>query len=309
MPMHFRELVLLYSLTCSRLAPSLLDSGSPFGSYQTVKTWLRSGANASSPVSSSVSGSGVMVMFDNNQVMQRRWQISLNNTVKSSTITMVVFLEMPQVTLIYSPQFTPAQWMWSQFPADGLEQLFSCEALGRCYLYQHDLHPWLTEILVEVTQEQLVLQNGQFEDPVDKRVREKKHSKDIKTCLNFGDINMPRRNRLCRNCNTTIDCKKTNPKRNHIKLRKLGFISTAILTPRIRSATRNRPHMCSHHTKTSETTTQRNPQRSTLVNRSSWTPAHLMLWLPSFAPGRLTFGAAEAHVSELLSCAMACLIP
>ena len=145
-----------------------------------------------------------MVVFDNNQVMQRRWQISLNNDVKSSTITMVAFLEMPQVTLMYSPQFTPAEWMWSQFPADGLEQLFNREALGRRYLYQYHLHPWLTEILVEVAEEQLALRNGQFEDPVDKSVRDKKHSKEFKTCLNCGDINMPRRNRLCRNCNTTI---------------------------------------------------------------------------------------------------------
>ena len=40
LPLYFRLLVLLYTLTRSRLSVSILGSSGPFGSYQTVKLWL-----------------------------------------------------------------------------------------------------------------------------------------------------------------------------------------------------------------------------------------------------------------------------
>lgn len=40
LPFHFREVILLYSITRSRLALSLMSCGSSSGSYQAVKGWL-----------------------------------------------------------------------------------------------------------------------------------------------------------------------------------------------------------------------------------------------------------------------------
>ena len=203
MPMHFRETVLLYSLTRSRLALSLLGGGSPYGSYQTVKTWLRADG-VPRQVEGCVQEWGVLAVFDNNQVLQRRWQISQHNTVKSSTITMVSFMEMPRVNLMFNPSFSPAEWMWSKFPVDGLQQLFDREKAGRRFLYEHHLHSWLTDIICEVAYEQIMASSGEFTDPVDKNVEENRHKENFKTCPNCGDRNMPRRNRLCRASNTTI---------------------------------------------------------------------------------------------------------
>ena len=120
MPFHFHDQVLLYSLTRSRLALRLFGSGSPSGFYQAVNAWLRS-EDAAHRAEGSVDG-GVMAVFDN-QVLQQRWQITTNNTVKSSTITMVAFREIPMVNWMYQPEFSPAQWMWSCFPPDGGEML------------------------------------------------------------------------------------------------------------------------------------------------------------------------------------------
>ena len=225
-----------------------------------------------------------MVVFDNNQVMQRRLQMSLNNAIKSSTTTIVAFLEMPQLMLMYSPYFTPEQWMWSQFPADVLEQLFSCEALGRRHLYQHHLHPWLTKIFMEVTAEQLDLQNGQFKEPVDQSVRKKNHSKKFKIWPNCGDINMSCKKRLCRNCNMSISAARflkvqrlheNQPQEKTRKLRKLGLISTAIMTPSIHSATRNRPPTCITILMSRQT-----PPRETHRGRHGWIdlPEPLLIW-------------------------------
>ena len=202
MPFHFREQVLLYSLTRSRLALSLLGSGSPSGSYQTVKAWLRS-EDAARRAEGSVDG-GVMAVFDNNQVLQRRWQITTNNTVKSSTITMVAFLEITMVNLMYQPEFSPGQWMWSCFPPDGEAMLMCREAIARRFLYNIHLHPWLADVIEEVVYDQCLDANGVFSDSVDVKVSERKHNDLYKTCPNCGDNYMPKRNRLCRSCNTTI---------------------------------------------------------------------------------------------------------
>ena len=117
---------------------------------------------------------------------------------------MVLFIEMPGVNLMFNPSFSPAQWMWSKFPVDGLQQLFDREKVGRRFLYEHHLHPWLTDIICEVAHEQVMASSGEFTDPVDKNVEENCHKENFKTCPNYGDRNMPRHNRLCGACNTTI---------------------------------------------------------------------------------------------------------
>ena len=117
---------------------------------------------------------------------------------------MVAFLEVPIVNLMYTPEFTPGQWMWSHFPVNAESLLQRREQEGKNILYRLHLHPWLTEIIEEVARDQALCTNGEFTDSVDDEVAVRKHSAHFKTCPNCGDKNMPRRNRLCRNCNTTI---------------------------------------------------------------------------------------------------------
>ena len=99
LPFHFRELVIVYSLTRSRMALGLMSAGSPHGSYYAVKSWLS--ANATEPPT--VPGTGDIVgVFDNNQVLQRRWQILVNNTTRSSVVTMIMFINLkPDVSFYF----------------------------------------------------------------------------------------------------------------------------------------------------------------------------------------------------------------
>ena len=62
----------------------------------------------------------------------------------------------------------------------------------------------MADIICEVAHEQVMASSGEFTDPMDKNVKENRHKENFKTCLNCGDRNMPRHNRLCRACNTTI---------------------------------------------------------------------------------------------------------
>lgn len=68
LPFHFREVVLLYKLTRSRLTLDMLNAGSPSGSYQATQTWLQSlpKINANVP-----DGSDLISVFDNNQVLTK----------------------------------------------------------------------------------------------------------------------------------------------------------------------------------------------------------------------------------------------
>ena len=77
---------------------------------------------------------------------------------------MVSFIEMPGVNLMFNPSFSPAQWMWSKFPVDGLQQLLDREEAGRRFLYEHHLHPWLTDIICEVALEQVMASSGEFSE-------------------------------------------------------------------------------------------------------------------------------------------------
>ena len=131
-----------------------------------------------------------MAVFDNNQVLQRRWHISTNNTVVSSTITMVAFIEIPFVNLMYSPELTPGQWMWLNFPANGEYLLQRREQDGRNLLYSLHFHPWLAGIIEEVARDQQ-FSDGKFSDSVDSDGADRKHSAHYKTCPNCGDRDIP----------------------------------------------------------------------------------------------------------------------
>jgi hypothetical protein len=90
LPHHFRETILLYMMTRSRAAISLFGSTSPCGSYQTTKKWL---ADLSSETPERVSESDVVAVFDNNQVLQRRWGIAVGNKACASIVTMTMFIK------------------------------------------------------------------------------------------------------------------------------------------------------------------------------------------------------------------------
>ena len=79
LPFHFRECVLIYSLARSRIAVAILTR---CGSYQTLKSWLNDLPQDGPQDGPSQLANDQIAEFGNKQNQQRRWQISLNNTVK-----------------------------------------------------------------------------------------------------------------------------------------------------------------------------------------------------------------------------------
>ena len=89
-PVHLRESVLVNSVGGSALSLQLLSSTSPHASYRTIRDWLNQlGTNTEMTLSGNVVG-----VFDNNQTMQRRWRVMLENKVYCNVVTIVAFFQL-----------------------------------------------------------------------------------------------------------------------------------------------------------------------------------------------------------------------
>lgn len=118
--------------------------------------------------------------------MQRRWQISLSNSVQCSVITMVAFVELHS-DKNYMYVLFPSVWMWTGFPSNGAQQIADQEMEGQKFIYKHHTHPWLTAVIEEVAGEQRQeLENG-YSDNVDAKVQDMAYKNLYKTCPNCGD--------------------------------------------------------------------------------------------------------------------------
>ena len=206
MPFHFRQMVLIYGLTRSRKAVGLLCKTGPFGSYQTLRSWLKdlSGEMPANPTGD------LAAVFDNNQILQRRWKISVDNTVKCSVITMIIYMNMDKNgDLQTNPHFHPRQWM-GKLPTEAVNKVkyidqdpdISETRYTHCF-------KWLSAILNEVANEQKVSNTG-ITDIVDDMVEKAKKEKNFKTCsrseCKFDEV--PKRARICPRCHNRLEKQK-----------------------------------------------------------------------------------------------------
>lgn len=95
LPLHFRETIILYALSRSKSAIELMTGQAPHGGYHTIRRALEMNCGKTKTDMDNTDGDSIVV-FDNNQVLQRRWQIATSNTVTCSVITMIVHLEIDQ---------------------------------------------------------------------------------------------------------------------------------------------------------------------------------------------------------------------
>ena len=122
LPAHFRESVLLYTLTGSKLALKVVhvSAGGSYASYSTVKNWF---SNLS--MKSFVIPPGKLVVaFDNNQVLQRRWKVLLKNEVKCNIVTVVAVFCFDDTNNIQTDDVcSPAAWSQQPLQAEQIQHL------------------------------------------------------------------------------------------------------------------------------------------------------------------------------------------
>ena len=91
LPLHFRESLVLYSITGSRLAIGTLSSSGAHAAYQSVKTFL-SNMGTEKPSGTKLKGD-VVFAFDNNQILHRAWNGKVDGKFYCHIVTMVVAFE------------------------------------------------------------------------------------------------------------------------------------------------------------------------------------------------------------------------
>ena len=200
LPIHFRESVLLYVMTGSKLALLTVGGGSPYGSYQTVRSWLSNLAKKPSEVPQG----DVMAAFDNNQIMKRRWRVQLNNTVHCNVVTMVVYFELDTEGRLQFEEDEPGQWYdrpLSIKEKDAVFFLDKQDAIKQTH-YSH-LYPFLEKIICKVAEEQ-ERSDDHFGDHIDGEVLEKRKLAVFKKCANCGNEQVPKNKRNCPSCNENI---------------------------------------------------------------------------------------------------------
>ena len=88
-PVHLRESIMINSVGSTALSLQILASTRPYASYRTVRDWLDALCT-----SRDVSLDGdVIGVFDNNQTLQRRWRVQLDNKMYCNMVTVVAFFQ------------------------------------------------------------------------------------------------------------------------------------------------------------------------------------------------------------------------
>ena len=200
LPIHFRESILLYTLTGSKNVLRLLGSSGAHASYTAVKKWLS--ALSDNPVI--IPHNDCVVAFDNNQVIKRRWKVKLKNSVHCNVVTVVVVFNVQPSTLQCQPKFLPSLWMTKTLTADEIECLKQCDMQKDVRLtHRKHLHVYLKEQLAIVIKEQKQCDGAT--DAIDAAVT---LAEKAKTCYNCEFDTVPVNCRKCPSCHSTLTASK-----------------------------------------------------------------------------------------------------
>ena len=198
LPFHFREIVLVHTITVFKLATNLLASSSPFASYNTLTKWYDTIATEK-VITSTFKNTDLVVVFDNNQIMQRRWQILIGNTAKCNVLTMVISTPIGNGHLQSDKQFAPSMWKYNvtEQMINDLKNV-NANPSYKAVKFKH-LHFWLSGVIATVVsdQKQVTLDDSRFiADCIDAKVEETLHLRIFKICTNCVYREVPKRARV-----------------------------------------------------------------------------------------------------------------
>ena len=201
LPAHFRESVLLYTLTGSKLALRILGSGGAHASYQSVKAWL---AGLSSQTQAVPSGD-VIATFDNNQVLQRRWKVKLRNEVKCNIVTVIAFFKISSEGILQTQcELKPCNWSLRDIDNHQIERIKyidKAEDIKETH-YTH-LHTFLAEEIKIVVEEQNNIATT-YCDVIDEKVKKKVMNEKYKKCYNCQFEEIPKTKHTCPKCKVSV---------------------------------------------------------------------------------------------------------
>ena len=205
LPVHFRESVIIYTLTGSKLALQILGSGGAHASYQAVKRWLQ---NLGTTETQDDLGD-VIIGFDNNQVLQRRWKVKLRNDVKCNIVTVVVSFNVCKYgQLQENPMLKPNEWNMKDLDPKELEKIKHIDKDNKIKETHYNfLYPFL-EQEIEMVVRQQERKDDVVSDHIDAAVEKEIYDSMYKTCYNCHYKNISKFKHLCPNCKSNVSKSK-----------------------------------------------------------------------------------------------------
>ena len=198
LPTHLRESLVLYSMTGSKLALQLLGKGGAHASYASVKAWLRQlGVDTLD-----VPDGDLVITFDNNQVLERRWKVKLKNEVRCNIVTVVASFKMSDLSLQNNKSFKVDTTRINQKNIESLKFIDQQEDVKNTH-YSH-LYSYIQKQIDIVKSEQVVNEGHGFTDLIDRNVAEKQHAAHFKTCYNCDFRDIPKSKHACPMCKVKV---------------------------------------------------------------------------------------------------------
>ena len=201
LPVHFKESVLLYAITGSKLAFKMFGCGGAHASYDAVKSWLAS--LGSKPIEAPEGD--LIIAFDNNQVIQRRWKVKLKNEVACNVVTVVACFQLNNDgALQRNVQFHPSSWCSRILDEDEQKSVSFIDKTDEVRNAHHlHLHAFLDKQIAIVAAEQNTEDNVSH-DKIDTNVEVQRKAAIYKTCYNCGHSEIPKSKHKCPTCGTSL---------------------------------------------------------------------------------------------------------
>lgn len=206
MPLHFKESILIFSITGSRLALSIMSAA--HGSYMSVKRFL--GCLGEETSENNLPGD-LVYTFDNNQVLHRNWNVNLEKKFQCHIVTMVVqFVIKEDGNVQWSEDTKPGMWILKHNDETKKVRLIDQEKSVKKIHYDQQLYPLLVQMITEVAGDQKektyneANKESDFRDEIDELVTKETHTQNFKQCYKCGELEIPKTKIKCPKCKENL---------------------------------------------------------------------------------------------------------
>ncbi|CAG2242694.1 unnamed protein product [Mytilus edulis] len=188
-PVSTLQNLTVLSLTNSKAAVDICGSSGAGGRYMTLCKWL-----GNIPSEANISPAGdILLVFDNEQIIGKTWNIKPNNKIKTSIITTVASIQLQneKYSLQKDHQFHPASWFTKDRVNDVMNQVI-LEEIKEDY---SQFKLFVTASIAQILDESV----GKEMDIIDQIVTNCKQRRDLKTCPGCNNF-FPKSKRKCPQC-------------------------------------------------------------------------------------------------------------
>ena len=200
-PVSFLHNLVAYSISGSKSVATLNATTGPYGSYKTINSWLDKMACTTPECPEGC----IVSVFDNDQVIGRRYQVTPNNKVKTSVITNCAWIQLDKDGSLQKQYLLPHNW----FSLQGFEETII--GLRDDTFAQHetleDIHYeqlfYILDGVIKAVTDEHKFEQGSYTDHIDDLVADKTAAEGHRPCPNCGAL-VKKGKRYCDNPNCNI---------------------------------------------------------------------------------------------------------